>query len=46
LSELRAGPRLPCHDRDFSARMLVEHLDDRHDLASRPMQTLVLYGSR
>jgi len=33
---LRPGEaRLPWGDADFSARMLAEHLDDRHDLASR-----------
>jgi len=32
--------RLPWDDRDFSARMLAEHLDDRHDLASRRLSTI------
>lgn len=37
---LRAGPRLPWDDNGFSARMLREHLDDRHDLASRRPATI------
>ena len=32
--------RLPWSDHDFSARMLAEHLDDRHDLASRRPSTI------
>src|SRR5215470_10809340 len=31
----RLGARLPWSDPEFSARMLAEHLDQRHDLASR-----------
>jgi hypothetical protein len=34
--QLRPGEaRLPWDDQEFSARMLAEHLDDRHDMASR-----------
>jgi len=32
--------RLPWGDPEFSARMLAEHLDDRHDLASRRRATI------
>jgi len=32
--------RLPWDDPEFSARMLAEHLDDRHDLASRRRTTI------
>jgi hypothetical protein len=32
---VRLGARLPWGDPAFSARMLAEHLDQRHDLASR-----------
>jgi SAM-dependent methyltransferase len=32
---VRLGTRLPWSDPEFSARMLAEHLDQRHDLASR-----------
>ncbi len=32
---VRLGARLPWGDPGFSARMLAEHLDQRHDLASR-----------
>lgn len=35
--------RLPWGDRDFSARMLAEHLDDRHDLASRRRGTIAAH---
>src|ERR1051326_2496797 len=34
--QLRPGEaRLPWGDQEFSTRMLAEHLDDRHDMASR-----------
>jgi SAM-dependent methyltransferase len=37
---LRAGARLPWDDAEFSERMLREHLDARHDLASRRPETI------
>jgi len=35
--------RLPWGDRDFSVRMLAEHLDDRHELASRRRATIAAH---
>jgi SAM-dependent methyltransferase len=34
------GGKIPWHDRDFSTRMLSEHLDQRHDAASRRLERI------
>jgi SAM-dependent methyltransferase len=35
------GDKIPWHDPDFSARILAEHLNQKHDLASRRFETVV-----